>query len=501
LPRPFSTALVRVSFALAFAAGAASALAQVPIFLEDNGLRPSLPPKGKSRATGRNAAAEPARVPAAFGAGDTGFVSINPAKNRPRASKTPGSKQDAQTSARANQTTDVRETGSAARAARRIIEEEDPYAPVGLRVGGFEVKPSLELFAGYDDNPFRTAGGRGARFSRAEGRIDSRSNWSRHELAGELRASYTDYHQVSGNDRPEAEAKLRGRIDIGAGGRFEWEGRAALTTEPAGSPDAVTSAKRPPEIYTFAGMGAYVQRFNRLELGLRGTVERSLYQDAKLIAGGIQDLSDRDFTAYGFALRGSYEVTPGIKPFIEAGVDRRVFDRDVDFTGVRRGSDGAQARAGLQFGREKLLTGEISAGYTHRRYRDAGLDDISGLIVDSSLIWTASALTTVTLKAKSEIGETTVPDASGVFIRQASIAIDHAFRRWLIGTASVVYGIDDYRGAGRRDERLELKAGLTYYLNRYAALKGELRREELRSNVPGADYTANIAMVGLRLQQ
>jgi hypothetical protein len=32
-------------------------------------------------------------------------------------------------------------------------------------------------------------------------------------------------------------------------------------------------------------------------------------------------------------------------------------------------------------------------------------------------------------------------------------------------------------------------------------LKGELRREELRSNVPGADYTANIAMVGLRLQQ
>jgi hypothetical protein len=65
----------------------------------------------------------------------------------------------------------------------------------------------------------------------------------------------------------------------------------------------------------------------------------------------------------------------------------------------------------------------------------------------------------------------------------------------------VVYGIDDYRGAGRRDERLELKAGLTYYLNRYAALKGELRREELRSNVPGADYTANIAMVGLRLQR
>jgi hypothetical protein len=107
----------------------------------------------------------------------------------------------------------------------------------------------------------------------------------------------------------------------------------------------------------------------------------------------------------------------------------------------------------------------------------------------------------VTLRANSEIGETTLPGASAVFVREAGIKIDHAFRRWLIGSASIVYGIEDYRGAGRRDERLAFAAGLTYFLNRHAALKGEYRREELQSNVPGNDYTANIVMVGLRLQR
>jgi len=81
------------------------------------------------------------------------------------------------------------------------------------------------------------------------------------------------------------------------------------------------------------------------------------------------------------------------------------------------------------------------------------------------------------------------------------VTIDHAFRRWLVGSVGVSYGIDDYRGAGRRDALLGLTAGFTYHLSRYAALKGEVRRVQLRSTEPGADYTANIVMLGLRLQR
>jgi hypothetical protein len=158
-------------------------------------------------------------------------------------------------------------------------------------------------------------------------------------------------------------------------------------------------------------------------------------------------------------------------------------------------------RGGIEFARERRLSGEISAGYAWRRYEDPTLEDISGLIVDASLIWRATGLTTVTFKANSEIGETTLPGASGVFHRQASVTVDHAFRRWLIGTVGASYGIDDYVGTGRQDDRLGLLAGLTYYFNRHAALKGEFRHERLKSTVPGDNYTANIVMLGLRLQR
>lgn len=504
MPRLFPTVPLRASLLLASIACAAAAFGQGRIGSDDFTLRPTLAQSSK--------VTEPVfGSPPGAGAGGTGFVSTNAAKN---AGRTAASAQEksaraatpAQPSAKL--AARVREalaaddvTGTTTPRRRRRATEEDPYAPPGLRIGSFDVKPSAEVAFGHDDNPFRTMQRRGSRFVQYKMAVETKSNWSRHELAGELRGAFTDYLQVSGNDRPEAEARLRGRIDVTSTGRIELEGRALLTTDAAGSPDAVTSARRPPHNYTFGGTAGFVQRFNRLELGLRGNIDRNLYQDAKLLSGAVLDRSDRDYTGYGLALRGTYEVTPGIKPFLEAGVDRREFDHRVDFSGVRRGSDGLRARAGVEFAREGILTGEISAGFAKRRYRDPSLSDISGLIFEASLVWTASALTRVTLKANSEIGETTLAGASGVFQRQASVMIDHAFRRWLVGTASVTYGQEDYRGASRRDDKLTLAAGLAYHLSRYAALKGEVRREQLRSTAPGQDYTANIVMVGLRLQR
>ena len=99
--------------------------------------------------------------------------------------------------------------------------------------------------------------------------------------------------------------------------------------------------------------------------------------------------------------------------------------------------------------------------------------------------------------------------------------VDHAFRRWLIGTAKVGFGVDSYQGADvitgvdpiclcvvtmpgggdRQDKRYSAGLGLTYKLNRQTQLKGEFRQEWLRSNVTGNDYTASIFMLGLRFQE
>jgi hypothetical protein len=379
--------------------------------------------------------------------------------------------------------------------------ELEPYAPAGVTLGAFTLRSIVDLWAGYDSNALRTPGGPASRFTVVEPQFAARSNWARHELTADLRGAYTAYQDVTGNDRPEAHAAMRGRIDVTSLTKVELEGRASLTTESPGSPDAVASVVRPPNIYNFGATAGFVQRFNRFEVGLRALIDTYRYENAELTNGMMVDLADREYVAHGLRLRGSYELSPGVKPFVETGVDRRVFDLPVDFTGVMRGSHGWFARAGFAFERRGFLTGEISAGYMARSYRDPTLPNIAGFIFDSSLIWNASALTRLILAARSTIDETMVPGASGLFRHEARLTLEHEFRRYFIGMASIGYALEDYIGATIDDRRLRASVGMLYYLNRSLAARAEFRHERLHSNVAGQDYTANIALVGLRLQR
>ncbi len=45
------------------------------------------------------------------------------------------------------------------------------------------------------------------------------------------------------------------------------------------------------------------------------------------------------------------------------------------------------------------------------------------------------------------------------------------------------------------------RPAITYKLTRELQLKSELRRDWLRSNTPGGDYTADVILFGLRLQR
>jgi hypothetical protein len=129
---------------------------------------------------------------------------------------------------------------------------------------------------------------------------------------------------------------------------------------------------------------------------------------------------------------------------------------------------------GTSFEWSRLLTGEIALGYTNRVYQDPRLADISALVGDASLTWTASALTTVKLTGASTVGESTVPGVSGVLYRDVGLQVDHAFRQCLIGSVKVGFGFDDYVGLSREDKRYSAGAGLTYKLNRSWQIKGEV---------------------------
>jgi len=272
-------------------------------------------------------------------------------------------------------------------------------------------------------------------------------------------------------------------------------------TDNPGSPNIQAGLTRFPIYTTLGGSLGLTQRFNRVEVAVKGTAERTEYQDSVFTDGTSASNHDRDFNRYAILMRTSYDLMPGIKPFVEAGTDVREHDVQFDRAGVQRDSTGWTVKAGSTFSFYRLLTGEFAIGYIERDYKDPTLQPLRGPSLNASLVYAFSALTNVKLTASTVASETTVPGTAGVFTRNAGIEVEHAFRRWLIGSLKFNYGFDDYVGSTRKDDRYAISGTLTYKLNRMMQLKAEIREEWLRSSVPGVDYAATVMLLGLRLQR
>jgi len=408
-------------------------------------------------------------------------------------------------------------------------EPTDPYAPLGLRTGSFVIYPAVELSGGYSSNPTGSPNGKGAALYSVEHDLHVQSDWSRHELTADLRGSYTGYSpdETPTLSRPNVDGKVAGRIDMSRDTNINLDGHVLVSTDDPGSPNLQAGLAKLPVFATYGGDAGVAHRFNRFELSVKGGAERTVYQNSQLTDGSTASNADRQYNQYGGALRGSYELMPGVKPFVEVEADKRVHDTEFDFTGFQRDSKGVAASAGSTFELTHLLTGEISVGYARRTYEDPRLDDIAGLIGNASLIWTVDALNTVKFTAASSIGESTLPGVPGVFYRDIGLQYDHSFRRWLIGSAKLGVGFDTYKNGAvestggetttvcsctggsassgttvsdRLDTRYSAGLGLTYKLSRSVQLKGEFRQDWLRSNVEGVDYTASTVLLGVRWQ-
>ena len=209
---------------------------------------------------------------------------------------------------------------------------------------------------------------------------------------------------------------------------------------------------------------------------------------------------DRNFNQLGALSRVSYDLMPGVKPFGEIEGDRRTHDVNFDRSGYQRDSSGGYVKAGTTFEFSRLLTGEVAAGYSTRSYQDPRLDKLSGLLTSASLVWTATGLTTVRFDATSSIDETTLPGVSGSKSNDYSLTVDHAFRRWLIGTGKFGFGTSDYDGT-RLDKRYFVEGDLVYKLSRTFHIKAQVRHDWLESSVSGVNSDATLVMLGIRVQR
>lgn len=396
---------------------------------------------------------------------------------------------------------------------RRLKTDDDPFGAPGIYYGSFLSKAAVELSGGYDTNPARVNPAMGSAFYVVAPELVVTSNWDRHALSADLRGSFTGYGSIfpadisasSGVpvvlDRPDFTGKIDGRIDVTHDTRINSELRLRVATDNPGSPNVETGLERYPIFATAGGTLGVEHDFNRLTVGIGGTVDHTSYQWSKLTDGTTSSNDDRDFSQYGGIARVSYDLKPGVKPFIEVEGDSRVHDLPIDRFGYHRDSDGGYIKGGTTFELTRLITGEAAIGWTARTYQDQRLGNISGLLTSASLVWTVTPLTTAKFIATSSIDESPLPGVPGVLTHTYTWQVEHALRRWLIATARFGYGNYDYQGLGRFDNTFTASVDLVYKLTRHFQIKGQIREDWLDSNIPGFSTRATIVTLGVRVQQ
>lgn len=461
-------------------------------------------------------------VPPASGASDSGFDSLNRTRKKPKpypgAPKPkfvgPGNASPSAPKGKVSAPVAPSVAGTfPGQPARRLLKyDPDPFAAVGFHTGTFLTKAAVEVWGGYNSNPARTLPAKGSAFYTVSPELQMTSDWERHSLIADLRGSFTGYGTTfpplasgpspvpTNIDGPSFDGRIKGRIDATRDTRINTELRMRMFTDNPGSPNIQAGLSKYP-LATNIGTTVGVEHdFNRLEVRVAGLADRTTYQWSQLTDGSATPNDDRNFNQYGALTRVSYDLMPGLKPFGEFQVDTRVHDRKFDRNGYQRDSNGGYVKAGSTFEFSRLLTGEAAVGYAMRTYQDPRLSDLQGLLTSASLIWTATGLTTVRFDATSSIDETTVPGVSGSISRDYSLQIDHAFRRWLIGTAKFGTGTTDYDGQ-RFDKRYYVEGDIIYKLSRTFQIKGQVRHDWVDSSSEGASTNATVVMLGIRVQR
>ena len=383
---------------------------------------------------------------------------------------------------------------------RRTTAIDDPYAPLGLRVGNVVVTPVVGQYFGYDTNPNRLNKNQNASaLSQTELELGLQSDWSRHDLFGQLRGAYSEYFDNPAARRPEGAGNLRLRLDVTRDVEIDIEGHYLIDTQRPSSPDLNANVVSRPIVYTEGASIGYTQRFNRLIAMIRGTIDRYDYGDAKLPGGLVIDQSDRAMTQYGLRGRFGYELNPGLIPFVEVTADTRQYDRKFDRSGFARSSDGIGVQGGTLFELTRLVKLEVSGGVSMRDYQDKRLGTLTSPIANATLSYEMTPLTTIRGTATATVDETAVAGSRGVRALRGTLEVQHALRRNLILTAGLRASDSAYQGVPIEEKGLGAFLRADYRMNRNLTLRASYAYDNIRSSSAGFSYNSNTFLLGLRL--
>nr|WP_256478500.1 outer membrane beta-barrel protein [Notoacmeibacter sp. MSK16QG-6] len=380
-------------------------------------------------------------------------------------------------------------------------EDTDPYAAEGIRFGSLVLRPSVETGIRVTDNVNLTPDKESSVLSETTLRLEAESDGSAGTAA--LDGFLTYEKSISGPEVSEPE----GGVEATATYDLTRELRINASVRYAGEYEGAEAPYSPGVDFTESsfehtyGSSLGIEKYDgRLRYSITGEAERTVYSDVETSSGTVSQ-EDRNSSLLNLRLRGGYEISPALIPFAELEVGRRFYDNEFDAGGFERSADRYALRGGVQFDLSDKLSGEIAIGYLTERSDDDRLADVEGLSLEGQVAWSPMRGTDVTLGLRTDVEGATTLGASGSILHGLDLTVARRLRADLELSAEFSAERRDYVETDDEDTILSAELGATYWINRSAALIGRIAHERQSSTLPGRDYQANSAFLGLRLQR
>ncbi len=378
-------------------------------------------------------------------------------------------------------------------------DDTDPYAPLGLRSGGMTLFTSLETLATVSSNINQEKTGEDAGFGLTmRPSLSFESDWVRHSWKGEASADLLRYLHHSELATTSVNAETDFRLDIRRTTRAEFSASYDLNVDANIDTGVIGSEIGDATEHTAAAAAGLFHDFGPMEAGLRAGIERGLFEDVAVSGGGSQDNGDKDYWAPSLTLRATYTDPPLLKPFVEAGYERRVHDRRLDRNGEERDSHGLSLRAGVVLDDGPIWRGELAATYLVRQFDDGNLGSNDAVGLDGSLTWSPTELTAITFEFGTELLDSSIAGDVGGQSWSAGVEFTQGLRDNLDLLAGAGLTIDDERAG--TDLTYEASLGLAWSLNRNVALTAVYDFTLLDAAVAAESYTDHRISAGVVLR-
>ncbi|WP_346892205.1 outer membrane beta-barrel protein [uncultured Roseibium sp.] len=364
----------------------------------------------------------------------------------------------------------------------------------GIRLGSFTITPEVTVTGGWTDNAEGSTTGTSSRLYRVAPSITGTSNWSRHQLDFALRGSYIGYPEEPSQSDPSLNLSTTFRADL-----------SASTTAAAGlgynysreDQSSVENISGDNDVHELTGTLGFTRNVGLVSATLGAGVDRTSYTSS----GGSGSTSGRDNTLYSANLRLEGNGGAVFEPFAVGSLLLRRFDKTCsDAICENRNANGYELRGGLTIAATPKLTGEVSGGWRIEDIEDSRLAALQGLVVDGTLVWSPSRLTTVTAGLSTGFEPTDLDYVSGSIIYSGDLRAAHSFSDRFVGEAGVGYSYRTYQGASIETETLTGFVGLTYAVTRNVAFETQYSYTAYDSTTAGSDYTKNSIEAGFRFR-